>query len=136
MQKLRNSSQRKLDLYVVNDLKYGAFEYYCDAQDIQREFAHARTRTFCTILWVFASFKRYGVICVFVNIQASSLVKKANEILSTTRNECRRQQATTVSYPSLKLRPFKLPVYSRSHVTCVDRCSRVTTPINTIACAR
>ena len=52
-----------------------------------------------------ASFKRYGVICisrqrvrsylVFVNIQASLLVKKANEILGT-RNECRRlrQQAT------------------------------------------
>ena len=43
-----------------------------------------------------ASFKRYGVICVsqqgvrphlvFVTIQASLLVKKANEILSTTRN--------------------------------------------------
>ena len=52
----------------------------------------------------FASFKRYGVICisrqsvrpylVFVNIQASLLVKKANEMLSTTTNECRRQQAT------------------------------------------
>ena len=54
------------------------------------------------ILCVFAkkaSFKRYGVICisrqrmrpylVFVIIQASLLVKKANEILSTTRNECR-----------------------------------------------
>ena len=49
-------------------------------------------------LWVFAnnaSFKRYGVICisrqrvrpylVFVTSQASLLVKKANEILSTTR---------------------------------------------------
>ena len=43
-----------------------------------------------------ASFERYGVICVsrqrarpylvFVTTQASSLVKKANEILSTTRN--------------------------------------------------
>ena len=43
-----------------------------------------------------ASFERYGVICVsrqrtrpylvFVTTQASLLVKKANEILSTTRN--------------------------------------------------
>ena len=88
-----------------------------------------------------ASFKMYGVICissqrvhlylVFVTIQAFLLVKKANEILSTS------------SYPSLKLRLFNfsytpasrafmihlfnLPVYSHS--------SRVpmylTTPINT-----
>ena len=52
----------------------------------------------CFKLCVFAnkaSFKRYGVICVsrqhvrpylvFVTIQASLLVKKANEILNTTR---------------------------------------------------
>ena len=42
-----------------------------------------------------ASFKRYGVVCIsrqrvrpylmFVTIQASLLVKKANEILSTAR---------------------------------------------------
>ena len=45
---------------------------------------------------VFSSFERYGVICVsrqrarpylvFVTTQASLLVEKANEILSTTRN--------------------------------------------------
>ena len=55
------------------------------------------------------SFKRYGVwvsqqrvwpYLVFVTTEASLLVKKANEILSTTRNECRRQQAlSTVVYP-------------------------------------
>ena len=56
------------------------------------------SRVFYILLCVFAnkaSFKRYGVICVsrqhvrpyfvFVTIQASLLVKKANDILNTTR---------------------------------------------------
>ena len=51
---------------------------------------------------------------VFVTIQASLLVKKANEILSATRNtyeanECRRQQATFSEAPSFltsRILPF------------------------------
>ena len=62
-----------------------------------------------------ASFERYGVICVsrqrarpclvFVTTQASLLVKKANEILSTTRNT----NVEACKLLSLKLRLFNFP---------------------------